>query len=388
MSPRTNAPPAEPWVDPAATRLNDVAALTDAHVLVVDAESRLIDFALRDQPPVEVVAVVLSKDAGSLFNAITHRRVAARSPSGPILSGVISELRVLQVPLTLGRSAGTCIVIGSAGSIDIAWVVGQATELSALLTWRASASDDVAAQLLSGTGTVPPMWNGLPLHCALLRVEARASDRRIAASRADACSDHISATTLPDGIALVLAAAPDHLDALLNKALVSMAAILEATLTGAVAGPVGRAEEVPRLLAEARQAAELAAPGALVRSASLTTALDVRRAVQAVCQHDGLDPLARLHEYDTERGGQLAHSLLTWLDAGGDTAGVARRLGLHVNTLRYRIRRAADLLRIDLDDVDARLSIHLRLRGWTIAPLEAERARSADHLIPHGTGTC
>lgn len=374
-------------MDPVATRLNDVAALTGGHVLVVDDDSRLIDFALRDRPPARVVQVVLSRYGGPMLDCVGHKRLEGRSPSGPIISGLMDGLRVLQLPLSLGSSAGTCIVIGSTGSIDIAWVVGQAAELSALLTRRAAASDDVAAQLLAGTAAVPPMWADLPLHCALLHAEARLSDWRVAASRADACSDHISATALPDGIGLVLAAAPDQVDAVLERAIAVLATVLESPVTGAVAGPVARTEELPRLLEEVRQAAELAGPGTIVRTASVTSALDVRRAVQAVCHDAGFDPLEHLHEYDTARGGQLARSLLSWLDGVGDTAAVAERLGLHANTLRYRIRRASDLLRIDLDDVDARLSIHLRLRGWASAPREAPSFRPNDHLTHRETGT-
>ena len=58
---------------------------------------------------------------------------------------------------------------------------------------------------------------------------------------------------------------------------------------------------------------------------------------------------------------ELAVSVGTWLDEGGDTRRAAARLFLHPNTLRYRLRRAQDLCGIDLDDPDVRMLARLIL---------------------------
>ncbi|UUU31885.1 helix-turn-helix domain-containing protein [Streptomyces sp. CA-210063] len=54
--------------------------------------------------------------------------------------------------------------------------------------------------------------------------------------------------------------------------------------------------------------------------------------------------------------------VLAWLDAVGNVAEAATRLGVHTNTLRYRLRRTAELFDISLDDPDDRLSLWLQLR--------------------------
>ncbi|WP_214318235.1 PucR family transcriptional regulator [Nonomuraea sediminis] len=53
--------------------------------------------------------------------------------------------------------------------------------------------------------------------------------------------------------------------------------------------------------------------------------------------------------------------VLAWLEAGGDYRAAADRLGLHPNTLRYRVRKLAEA-GTDLRDPDIRLAAWLRLR--------------------------
>lgn len=376
------------WVDPVATRLADLRALTQGHILVLDANGRVIDYALGALPPEPIVHVVLSKDARGLLDVLTHRRLEGRSPHGAIVSGIVGDLRALQVPLMLGSTTGTCLTLSSATTTDIAWIVGHANELSALLTTRDSATEDVAAALLRGEQVTPQHWAGRPLHCALLRTSAAPAERRVAASRVSACSAHLSATVVPDGIALVLAASSDVLDAVLDDAVTQITRVVGSTLTGAVCGPVSDPSQVPSLLDEAREAAALARHGSVIRASAVATRLDVRRAVRAVCvsRWDG-DLLQPLHDYDAARGADLARTLLGWLDGGGDTQVVAERLSVHANTLRYRLRRAAALLGADLNDVDTRLSVHLRLRGWAGEPPEAPANQPVDRLLPRASAT-
>jgi DNA-binding PucR family transcriptional regulator len=58
----------------------------------------------------------------------------------------------------------------------------------------------------------------------------------------------------------------------------------------------------------------------------------------------------------------LAPSLLAYLDTLGDVRTAAARLHVHPNTLRYRVRRAAELTGLDLDDPLVRLFAGLQLR--------------------------
>ncbi len=58
-------------------------------------------------------------------------------------------------------------------------------------------------------------------------------------------------------------------------------------------------------------------------------------------------------------------SVVAWLDAVGDIASAAHQLGVHPNTLRYRLRQVDELFDITLDHPDDRLSVWLQLRAAT-----------------------
>lgn len=92
------------------------------------------------------------------------------------------------------------------------------------------------------------------------------------------------------------------------------------------------------------------------------------------------DPTAAdLLDHDAEHGGELARSVLTYLDALGDVRTAARRLTVHPNTLRHRLRRAAEVSGVALDDPSARLVLHLHLLRATRGPagLRPPRAGAA-----------
>ncbi|WP_327731193.1 helix-turn-helix domain-containing protein [Streptomyces sp. NBC_00487] len=72
--------------------------------------------------------------------------------------------------------------------------------------------------------------------------------------------------------------------------------------------------------------------------------------------------VAAMTAHDAEHGTDFVVSVLAWLDAVGNVAEAATRLGVHSNTLRYRLRRTAELFDISLDDADDRLSLWLQLR--------------------------
>ena len=67
--------------------------------------------------------------------------------------------------------------------------------------------------------------------------------------------------------------------------------------------------------------------------------------------------------YDHAHGGDLAGSVLAWLDAHGDVRAAARMLTVHPNTLRYRVRRAVAVAGLRLGDPRARLVHHLALHA-------------------------
>lgn len=73
-------------------------------------------------------------------------------------------------------------------------------------------------------------------------------------------------------------------------------------------------------------------------------------------------PVAILHEHDADSQSQLVDTLAAWLDAFGDVALAAKRVHVHPNTFRYRLRRLAEIADLDLGDADARFAAMLEIR--------------------------
>ncbi|MGA5563557.1 PucR family transcriptional regulator [Streptomyces platensis] len=71
--------------------------------------------------------------------------------------------------------------------------------------------------------------------------------------------------------------------------------------------------------------------------------------------------LRRLDEKDGPQG-LLRTSLSAYLDAGGSTETAAAKLQIHVNTMRYRLRRIREVSGLDFANADAVLLAHLQLR--------------------------
>lgn len=105
-------------------------------------------------------------------------------------------------------------------------------------------------------------------------------------------------------------------------------------------------------------------PGDLGRVADHRVALELAelRALLATDRKLAEGPVQRLIEHDEPRGGQLVATLRAWFDSGGDAAVAAARLTLHVNTVRYRMRRIQEIAGLDLSDPHERFLAELQLR--------------------------
>jgi DNA-binding PucR family transcriptional regulator len=73
-----------------------------------------------------------------------------------------------------------------------------------------------------------------------------------------------------------------------------------------------------------------------------------------------VEPLER---YDAEHSSNLLHSLETFYDAGFNLQEAARRLAVHVSTLRYRLTRIEELLGVDPKTGDSRLNIEVAMKA-------------------------
>lgn len=72
--------------------------------------------------------------------------------------------------------------------------------------------------------------------------------------------------------------------------------------------------------------------------------------------------LGILLNHDAEHGTNYVESLGAYLDAFGDIAAAAEKLHIHVNTLRYRLRKAKRLAGIQLDSAEERTTLMLQIR--------------------------
>jgi len=132
-----------------------------------------------------------------------------------------------------------------------------------------------------------------------------------------------------------------------------------------VAGPARLPES--RRSAEAALRALLTAGGdrAVARVAEVAEAVGMARVTDALQEVSlpSQTPVARLAAFDAEhKGSFLVESLRAYLDHFGDMPAASKALGVHSNTLRYRIRRVVQVSGIDLGDPDARLLAQIQLR--------------------------
>jgi DNA-binding PucR family transcriptional regulator len=59
----------------------------------------------------------------------------------------------------------------------------------------------------------------------------------------------------------------------------------------------------------------------------------------------------------------MEQTALAYVQHGGNAAAVARALGVHPQTARYRLARLRELLGDGLDQADTRFELELALRG-------------------------
>jgi hypothetical protein len=91
-------------------------------------------------------------------------------------------------------------------------------------------------------------------------------------------------------------------------------------------------------------------------------------------------PGMRLLEHDRVHGGDLLKTLRAYFAAVGDVRGAGLALGLHYNTVRYRLRRAAEVGGFDLGDPDQRLLTELQVRLLSADEGEASWSYSESQL--------
>ncbi len=65
--------------------------------------------------------------------------------------------------------------------------------------------------------------------------------------------------------------------------------------------------------------------------------------------------------HDRANGTDYLATLRAWLQAQGDPAEAGSQLGVHENTVRYRLRKMAEITNLSLDDSKKRLAMMIEL---------------------------
>ncbi|NUW34502.1 helix-turn-helix domain-containing protein [Nonomuraea sp. SMC257] len=179
-------------------------------------------------------------------------------------------------------------------------------------------------------------------------IAVRESDQRVAAL-----------WTLPRGVLArpgspVALLAPAHLAAEVARTV--QAAYGTAAGIGALRRDPGEAWQSWR---EARQALRIAEHFPRFAPVARWEDLGAHRLLARLGQAD----LAELAAETAALDGELAHTVETYLDLGGHAQKTAAELGIHRQTLYYRLGKAERLLARDLSDGDDRLAVHLGLKA-------------------------
>ena len=72
-------------------------------------------------------------------------------------------------------------------------------------------------------------------------------------------------------------------------------------------------------------------------------------------------PVAELRRHDHAHATEYVATLQAWLEAQGDPTEAGERLGVHENTVRYRLRKMAEIANLQLDDAKKRLAMMIEL---------------------------
>lgn len=181
------------------------------------------------------------------------------------------------------------------------------------------------------------------------------------------CADAAVATTARTVFVLVPRSAPS-VDRLIGAAIAAPGGFSGGRLKAAIAYGSNDPNELPSMRAEVEivlgvTTSEDGLP-TVARLADVYARVVLKLVAEVLhdrprLRHDGVDIMtAHDRSHDTD----YAASVLAWLDAVGNINEAAQRIGVHPNTLRYRLRRAGELFDFDLERPDDRLSLWLHLR--------------------------
>ena len=159
---------------------------------------------------------------------------------------------------------------------------------------------------------------------------------------------------------------PERLRALAADLVERIRSALGVTATAGVGATVPSLRQV----AHSRRDADLVLRALALRGGSAATIDDVSAQRVLFVLQDLAAEHPELHsskvdallQADAEHGSVYVGTLRAFLDAFGSIPKAAEDLGVHPNTLRYRLRRALEIADLDLEDADERVAVEVGLR--------------------------
>jgi PucR-like helix-turn-helix protein len=136
----------------------------------------------------------------------------------------------------------------------------------------------------------------------------------------------------------------------------------------AAIGPTGPLRDLPASWALARAALRALEAGAIGADARPVRADDALAELlifenSSLVERMAARRLAPLRELTPKARARMEETALAYVREQGNAAAMARSLGVHPQTARYRLTRLRELLGEELDDPDARFELELALRG-------------------------
>jgi hypothetical protein len=396
-------PPTSELHDAISVALDAIAARLDATCLLESRDGDIVGHAAQPSAPQAAVTAIVQRRTAALNHAALRRRTVAVVPGGAVQSLQLAGQRL---------PALTAPVVISGCLVGWLWVLPE--HRRAVVNEVCDAAATVA---LAATGLLRPP------DAELVRCLTGAEGAHLPGRHLDAAGVWVAAVTVAGNFA------PPSLAGMLRSAIrtagapQSMATVrsvrmsigqLDATGYIVLSAPKERPERVvagiveellstcerplraglsrrwpashdlsgPRTQADAAVAVN-SRDGRCLTLERARPEIVLRRVCESIAALPdmGPDPLHELLAYDRRRGTELGPSLLAWLEAGQDVALASATSGVHHNTLRYRLRRARELLEHNLDHPSTRLELHLRLRTALLGPAAADRGLAANARI-------
>ncbi|MET9853090.1 helix-turn-helix domain-containing protein [Streptomyces sp. NPDC006450] len=132
-------------------------------------------------------------------------------------------------------------------------------------------------------------------------------------------------------------------------------------VTAGVSDPVRALAELPAAWQQATAAARAAAAGPRLGPVAQWSAIGPYRMLASVAEEALDDPVARA--LGGPANPELARTAEVFLDCAGQAGRAAAALGIHRQTLYYRLSRVEQLTGLDLDEGEDRLLLHMALKA-------------------------